>query len=274
MLRAKLRIRLALLAAAVGAGAAGVMTSQDAPATTAGALATQHALEIGGRFVGWLSSATVASDRITVAADLQLPAPLLALVRAHLAGEAQAFDGAVVVADASLRERGRRSFRGARIVEVAFPGMEAGSSEVAPVAITFTWEHAAQVAGRLTPVGEGAPPALATRAASFRLDVQGLALGPVAKLAPIVSKAGASELRLTVTPADPKPWLDWYTAFIQGAGDRKGQVIGLDLLDDKGGALLSFSPRCRPESVMAAPSAKATDPAWLSVALVCSGRKS
>ena len=136
--------------------------------------------------------------------------------------------------DLNLKETSRNEYDRVRLVQLVFPALDAASLDPAYVQATLQPEAIRRAPGASTTASAGGA-AHGQRLNNFRVTVDKMPTARVSKVGAITVKAvptggrTVSNLVLTISEADLKPWQDWQDTFLgkgenSDAAERSGSV--------------------------------------------------
>jgi hypothetical protein len=191
-------------------------------------------------------------EDISVEAGLSMGAPLKDWIQASLDLKHERKDGEIRACDYDYKIRNKAVFQDALLTEIAFPALDAASSSPAAIGVTFAPESVEFQAGdgsKLVPATSRGQKAWL--ASNFRVEIGGLPCNRVSKVDALTWKvqttdvpggqgqfsrepgeATLSNLKLTISTLDAKPWLDWFDDFVikgnnQQANELTGAIVNL-----------------------------------------------
>jgi len=191
--------------------------------------------------------ASVKYEEIAVKLDLPLDKQLAAWVGDTCKGKVSRRDGAIAVADASVKtEHWRTEFTNATLVEVGWPALDAASKEAARLTLKFQPEVTRFKKGSGKAEAKfPEKPAPHLVASNFRLEITGLDCTRVVRIEPFAVRVGipvkvtAPNLRLTIAESGAGSWIDWSDDFLVRGNN--------DASKEKNGTLIFLGPDLKQE---------------------------
>lgn len=225
-------------------------TMAAAPRTyTAG----RFALELDGKFVGWLDSveggdavgevvvqkvagvpiqkkhiANVKYEDFTITCGLAAGKELFQWISDTMAGKLGRKNGSIIAADYNYKAIETVEFYNALITEIAFPALDASSKEPAKMTIKFAPEHTRRTKGgsTLPPAGLGVKQK-AWLCSNFKLDIAGLDCTRVSKIEALVVKqvVQADAVGVTRDPIKVPAHLEFPNLVFATSEDRADDLV-------------------------------------------------
>lgn len=148
--------------------------------------------------------------------------PTTTWISEALNGNAPPKPMSVSTLDFDFKEVSRTEFSSARLVQVDFPALDGASRDAIYTQLTFQPDSVRRAAGSGLDMRSGAygVPPHPFMAGNFKVTIGSLPCARVATVAPITVKTGPngysiSNLILTISPVDQKPWQDWQDATLK-----------------------------------------------------------
>ena len=208
--------------------------------------------QIGPDYFARKRIGAVRYEEIAVEVDLSLHSSVYTWIGQALTGHPRRVDGAIVTGDQKQSARSSREFRGALLTEVAFPAMDAASTESAFIGVRFAPELIRAGTAAPAPSKRAISKGRNWNRAGFRLAIDGLDCTKVSKIDGftvknvVVANSGGeqrepiqlatrlefSNLRVSLAESSAPTWAAWSDDFlVNGKNDdgneRKGTLTFL-----------------------------------------------
>ena len=203
--------------------------------------------QIGPELVTRKSLSAISYEPFTMQIGMNMSRGFADWIEASFDGGSVSMDGSVIAASPNLLSLSEREFQDALISEVTFPKLDAASKD--PVFLTVKLEPARiryQSSASDLPFPNTSSPRK-WLASNFRVEIGSLPTGRVSKIDSLTWKQAMTKdqvgsfryttlqstkievpnVKLTISTADMKPWLDWHKDFvIDGQSSEADELTG------------------------------------------------